>query len=131
MLALGRLADEAPERPALTGYRGRTVIGRLTRRELLHRVAAVEHHLFTALSLRAGDRLAVLATNRLEIPVLYLAAMRLGAVLVPLNPTSPAEHWRFGVEHAGARLLVADGDLLPALPQMPVPACRLEEAVPT
>jgi long-chain acyl-CoA synthetase len=130
-LALGRLADEAPERPALTGYRGRTVVGRLTRRELLHRVAAVEHHLATALSLRAGDRLAVLATNRLEIPVLYLAAMRLGAVLVPLNPTSPPEHWRFVVEHAAARLLVADGDLLPRLPPMPVPVCRLEEAVPT
>jgi long-chain acyl-CoA synthetase len=130
MAALGRLADEAPDRPALTCYRGRAVTGRLTRRELMHRVAAVQRHLANALGLKPGDRLAVLAPNRLEVPVLYLAALRLGAVLVPLNPTSPADQWRFVVDHSEATLLVVDGELLPRVPAMPVPVVRLEETAP-
>jgi acyl-CoA synthetase (AMP-forming)/AMP-acid ligase II len=130
LTALGRLADEAPDRPALTCYRGRALTGALTRRELLHRVAAVQRYLAAALGLEPGDRVAVLAPNRLEIPVLYLAALRMGAVLVPLNPTSPPDDWRFVVDHSGAKILVADGDLLPRLPPMPVPVCRLEETAP-
>jgi long-chain acyl-CoA synthetase len=125
--ALGRLADEAPERPALTSYRGRLVTGRLTRRELLHRLAAVQRYLAAALGIGKGDRLAVLAQNRLEVPVLYLAALRLGAVLVPLNPASAPEQWSFILDHAGVRLLVAESDLFARLPPMSVPACRLEE----
>jgi hypothetical protein len=41
----------------------------------------------------AGDRVAVLAPNRLEVPVLVLALLRLGAVVVPLNPGSAVEDW--------------------------------------
>ena len=42
-----------------------------------------------------GDRVAILAPNRLEIPVLVLALLRLGAVVVPLNPGSAAEDWAY------------------------------------
>jgi long-chain acyl-CoA synthetase len=127
MAALGRLADEMPDAPALTSYRGRTVTGRIGRRELLHRVAALQRYLGVTLGVAHGDRIAVLATNHLEIPVLYLAALRLGAVLVPLNPNTPPDYWRFLVEEVDARLLVADGDLLPRVPALRVPVCRLEE----
>ncbi|MFV0308136.1 MAG: AMP-binding protein [Desertimonas sp.] len=37
-----------------------------------------------------GDRVAVVATNGIPFVVTYLAAMGLGAAVVPLNPTSPS-----------------------------------------
>jgi long-chain acyl-CoA synthetase len=123
---LARVADAEPQRPALTAYKGRAVTGRLTYRELLHRVAAATHQLSSTLTfgVHRGDRLAVLSTNSLEVPVLYLAAMRLGAALVPLNPASPPEDWRYVIEHAGVRLLVAEGAQPPSVG---VPVCRVED----
>jgi long-chain acyl-CoA synthetase len=125
--ALGHLADRQPERAALTGYRGRTRTGQLTYHELLQRIGAAQHHLSAALGIRRGDRVAVLSPNRLEIPVLYLAVMRLGAALVPLNPGSPPEDWSYVIGHAGAKLLVVDGELIPRLPALSIPFCRVEE----
>jgi acyl-CoA synthetase (AMP-forming)/AMP-acid ligase II len=130
LAALGRRADEAPDQRALTGYRGRTMVAQMTRRELLLRVAGALHHLSTALGVKPGDRIAVLAGNRIEVAILYLAALRLGAALVPLHQNSPPEDWRLGVEHAQACLLVVDPDLMLRLPAMPVAVCQLSEAVP-
>jgi long-chain acyl-CoA synthetase len=127
LAALARLADAEPDRPALTGYRGRTRTGQLTYRELLHRIAAAQRHLSSALGIGRGDRVAVLSPNRLEIPVLYLAAWRLGVALVPLNPGSPPEDWSFVLEHSEARLLISDGELTPRLPPLKIPVCRVED----
>jgi len=33
-----------------------------------------------------GDRVATLMRNRIEVPIIYLAAMSIGAIAVPLNP---------------------------------------------
>ena len=89
LAALGRRAEADPEAAALTAYRGRARTGQLTHRELLQRIAAAHRHLAT-LGVARGDRVAVLSANRLEIPVLYLGALSLGAALVPLNPGAPS-----------------------------------------
>ncbi len=39
-----------------------------------------------ALGIRAGDRVALLLPNRIEFAIAYLATIRIGAVIVPLNP---------------------------------------------
>jgi len=125
--SVARLADEQPDRAALTCYRGRNRTGHLSYRELLQRIAAAQKHLSSALGVKPGDRVAVLSPNRLEIPVLYLAAMRLGAALVPLNPGSPPEDWSYVLGHADANLLIAAGELLSRLPPLGIPVCRVEE----
>ena len=51
----------------------------------------------------AATAVAVLSPNRLEVPVLLLALMRLGARVVPLNPTAPPEDWAYILAHSGAR----------------------------
>jgi long-chain acyl-CoA synthetase len=124
---LAKVADEQPQRPALTSYRGRTVTGRLTYRELLHRLNGTTHQLATSFGIQRGDRVAILSHNRLELPVLYLAAMRLGAALVPLNPGSAPEDWAYAIEHAGARLLITDSELLLRLPPLAIPICRVDD----
>jgi long-chain acyl-CoA synthetase len=127
LAALGRLANAEPDRLALTAYRGKVTTGNFTYRELLHRIAAAQNHLSSALGIGRGDRVAVLSPNRLEIPVLYLAAWRLGAALVPLNPGSPPEDWSYAIGHAEAKLLIVDDEVTPRLPPLTIPVCRLED----
>src|SRR5512135_1059526 len=97
--------------PALTFYRGRERVGGLSYAELHGRVDAVAGHLWDMLGLRAGDRIAVLSPNRIEVPVLMLAAMSIGAAVVPLNPTAPPDDWSYILGHSRARGCFAAGDL--------------------
>jgi long-chain acyl-CoA synthetase len=103
-------------RPALTFYVGRTRAGTVSYGELHDRVEAVAGHLQQALGIRRGDRIAVLAPNRLEVPVLVLGIMRIGAVLVPLNPAAPIDDWTYILAHARARACFATADLAAKLP---------------
>ena len=113
---LGRLAERG-DRPALSFYRGKSREGRLTYAELVSAVEAVAGGLSGRMGLRPGDRVALLTPNRLEVPVLVLALLRLGAVVVPLNPTSAPEDWRYILSHSGARGLVGTPDLLDKVDQ--------------
>lgn len=90
-------------RPALVS-RGRTT----TYGELRDQVARVRGGL-ADLGLVDGDRIALLCTNTRAFVVVELAALGLGLVVVPLNPTSPAAEVRTELGAAGARAVVADG----------------------
>ncbi|HEX3343956.1 MAG TPA: class I adenylate-forming enzyme family protein [Polyangiaceae bacterium] len=107
----GGSSDELA-RNALTFYRGRTLVGRLTRGELVGHVDRIAFHLFETLGMRRGDPVALLSQNALEIPVIVLALLRIGATIVPLNPGTPAEDWAYILGHCGARGLIASSDLL-------------------
>jgi long-chain acyl-CoA synthetase len=108
------LASRAGDRrPALTFYQGRTRAGSLSHGELCERVEAVAGYLWEMLGVRRGDRIALLSPNRLEVPVLMLAAMRLGAAIIPLNPAAPSEDWTYIAGHAGARGCFATRELIP------------------
>lgn len=70
----------------------------------------------------AGSRVAVFTQNGVEQPLFSLAAMRVGAVAVPLNPQLRAAEVRYILEDCGAQVLVTDEALLeevilPALQQ--------------
>ena len=51
---------------------------------------------------RRGDRVAVLAPNRVEYPLVYFAAIKLGAIVVPVNARFTAAEVGNIVEHAAA-----------------------------
>ena len=88
-------------------------------RRLTYRQArAAVHRLAAALSragLHRGDRIALLARNCLEYPLLYFAASRAGVVPVPLNYRAAPAEWGYVVEDAGARLLIAAPEYLDAV----------------
>jgi long-chain acyl-CoA synthetase len=113
-------------RPALSFYRGRTLAGRLSYGELAARVEALVGRLHGDLGVRAGDRIAILTPNRLEVPVLVLALLRLGAVVVPLNPGAAVEDWAYALGHSGARGLCATNDLAARVPVEARPAFTLD-----
>ncbi len=93
------------DRPALTFYRGKTRVGRLGYGQLLAGVDRFTRRLRDELGVRRGDCVSVLSPNRLEVPALILAAMRLGAAVVPLNPTTQPSDWDYILEHSESRLI--------------------------
>ncbi len=66
--------------------------------------------------LRAGDRIGILAGNRLEYFETLFGAMRAGCVVVPINIRLPPPHIDFVAQDAGLRLLFVDPGLVDASP---------------
>jgi len=124
---LDGLARLPPERPALTFYKGKTRAGHWTYGQMLGAVARYTRRLRDDLGVRQGDRVAVLSPNRLEVPALFLAAMQLGAAVVPLNPTTPPTDWDYILAHSEARLVFGARDLLDRLITRPDVVCAFED----
>jgi fatty-acyl-CoA synthase len=59
------------------------------------------------LGLGAGDRVAAVLPNRAEAVTTLLAAARLGAAFVPLNPALPYHELKYQLRHADTSLVVA------------------------
>jgi acyl-CoA synthetase (AMP-forming)/AMP-acid ligase II len=79
---------------------------------------AVANRLANALlatGLKGGDRIAVLAKNCVEYPLVYLAASKVGVVPVPLNYRSASDEWATIVEDAGAKLLIVGAGYVSAV----------------
>jgi long-chain acyl-CoA synthetase len=55
-----------------------------------------------------GDRVALLLGNSPQFVVAYLATLGLGAVAVPLNPTSPAPELESELGTVGAKVVIVD-----------------------
>lgn len=91
--AFWQRSRERPDQPALA-----TSEVRLSYRELYHR-AGVVGRAFRELGVERGDRVAVLAPNRLEVALLMVAAGTAGVAVAPVN-------WRLSAEAATA--VVAD-----------------------
>jgi fatty-acyl-CoA synthase len=76
-----------------------------------------------------GDRVALLARNRIEYPIASFAASRLGAVVVPVNVRLAPEELRFVLEDAGARHVFVDAPFAEALDEIRGSLSRLEHVV--
>ena len=103
-LALGQLLDEvvarfAP-RPALVCRRAR-----LTYSEL-HGSAAQLSNALHKLGVRAGDRVALILPNTPQAVIGFFAAVKLGAVAVPLNPYSGREELSAQLADSGAEIVI-------------------------
>jgi|GEM_PF-112269 len=61
---------------------------------------------FASIGMRRGDRLALLATNRIEWITTYLAAARLGIVVVPLNTFFKPAEVEYALRQSRARHVV-------------------------
>jgi O-succinylbenzoic acid--CoA ligase len=63
-----------------------------------------------------GDRVAMLLGNGLPFPVVMFAALRLGAIAVPLSVREQTPGIAYMLAHSGAKLLAYDADLADRLP---------------
>jgi fatty-acyl-CoA synthase len=112
---LGERARLTPEATALvfvpTG-------GRFTYRELDRRADACAAAWRDRLGLAKGDRVGILAHNRVEFLDNFFAAGKSGVVLVPLGTRLTAHELAFMVRDSGMRALVYDGALAPVVREL-------------
>jgi long-chain acyl-CoA synthetase len=98
---LARTAEQHPDRPAiiLDDFR-------LTYEELEHSVRQLAGWLRSQ-GVGPGDRVALMLPNVPSFPVIYYATLRLGAVVLPMNPLFRRRETQFYLEDSGARLIAA------------------------
>lgn len=105
---LGERARLTPDAPALVVVPDGD---RLTYRELDQRAAACARVWRETLGLAAGDRVGILAHNRLEYLDAFFAAGKSGVILVTLGTRLTAPELEHVVRDAGLRALLYDGAL--------------------
>jgi crotonobetaine/carnitine-CoA ligase len=90
-------------------------------------LAAKAAGLLASAGIAAGDRVAVMCSNRQEFITLLLGCGWLGAVIVPINTASRGQQLRHVLANSGARLLAIQADFLPALDAIELPSLPLEQ----
>jgi acyl-CoA synthetase (AMP-forming)/AMP-acid ligase II len=65
-------------------------------------------HEFQARGVKKGDRVALAMRNLPEWPVVFFAAVTIGAICVPLNAWWTGDELAFGLSNSGTKLLVCD-----------------------
>lgn len=96
---LDKAAAEYPSRPALDFF-GREWTYAELHREVAHAAAGLER-----LGLRRGERFALCLPNTAYYVVLYFAVLRLGAIVVNLNPLYSADELDHLIRDSGARMI--------------------------
>jgi benzoate-CoA ligase family protein len=77
--------------------------------ELARRINRFGGVLREELGVRGEDRVLLVLDDTPAFPTAFFAAMRIGAVPVPVNTLVDADEYRFYVENSRARIVVADG----------------------
>jgi long-chain acyl-CoA synthetase len=105
-------AAKTPLAPALVFF------GRVFSYQELAEQAARVARAFQDLGVAPGERLALFLPNCPQFVVAYHAALRLGAVLVPLNPLLSAKEVAYQLNDAGAKRLVVLDHFLPKVEEV-------------
>src|SRR5699024_4280421 len=103
---LARHARRVPEREALVSGETRYSYAQLDAE--VNKAA----HVLSSSGLATGDRLALLSTNTVGFVVTFYAAMRLGLIVVPVNPRMAAPEVTYLLDDSGARALLFDPALV-------------------
>jgi fatty-acyl-CoA synthase len=103
---LERSAEVFPEKTAIV-YGERE----MTYREFAGEATRLGHAL-QASGIKPGDRVAYLCPNLPEMLIAHFGVPLIGAVLVAINTRLAPEEVRYICDHSGAKLLVADPELL-------------------
>jgi len=99
-----------PDKPALI-YAGLSI----SYARLHAQVLAMAGHLQQNLGVRRGDRVLLISQNSPPFVIAYYATLRLGAVVVPINPMSTLPEVVHFAQDSGAEVAFVAQDLLPAL----------------
>lgn len=116
-------AARFPNKPALI-FVDRAV----TYSELSEQVDAICAHLQSIANVKPGARVLLLSQNCPQFIVNFLAVLRCGAVVVPVNPMCTAHELDHYIEDSGATVALFAQELLPAL-QPALDDGRLEHGI--
>ena len=99
--------DETPQAVAIID--GPT---QLTYKELDERAAAAAELLCSGYGLRCAARVALVLERGAELPLLWLAILRIGGVLVPIDPALPIARIAFMIADSACSLVLTRGALV-------------------
>ncbi|KZD09516.1 hybrid non-ribosomal peptide synthetase/type I polyketide synthase [Oceanibaculum pacificum] len=120
---LGEWAQIAPGAPAVVSQDGT-----LTYRALAERSDALAARLAAA-GIGPGSRIVLAAPRSSALVVGFMAILKAGGAVVPLDIAYPQERLRFVLEDSAADLVLTDGAYLPRLPLRPdMPVLLLDGA---
>ncbi len=94
------------DRPALSDYKGRTFAYREVGAEILR-----HHTIFTSLSLKQGDKVALLGKNSAEWGIVYLSVVTYGAVIVPILPDFKPSDVQSIIRHSDSVVLFVEEEM--------------------
>jgi fatty-acyl-CoA synthase len=115
---VGEVAARVPDRIALVAADDAGTVQRISYADLTDRVRAVSGGLAT-IGVRRGDRVVLWITNTPEWVVTALAAMRIGASVVPINTFLKPTEVAYVLEQSAARhLVMLDGFRALSMPDM-------------
>ena len=122
--ALELRAERDPERDFIREVDGVSA----TYSDIQDRVAKVAGGL-KALGVEAGDKIVIMAGNRIEFVVCYFAIVRLGAIAVPMNLAYKGRFLEHIVNNSDAGLVMAEVQYLPVLADSWAKMPKLEKLV--
>jgi benzoate-CoA ligase family protein len=82
--------------------------------ELAERVARVANAL-RSLGVRPGERVLFSVVDDIDFPSLFLGAMKVGAIAIPINTYLKPEDYRYYIADSGAVVVVADHTIAPLI----------------
>lgn len=104
-----------------TEYAGREFLrfasGSMTFGEVDELTSRLAHHL-RSLGIEPGDRVAIMMPNVIGWPVSWLAALKAGAVVVPINSAYMKADLEFVLQDSGAKLVLTVADYLELVAQV-------------
>jgi long-chain acyl-CoA synthetase len=118
-------AADRPDADALVGGHGRTTWAQLDDR--VDRLGGA----LRASGLGPGDRVALVLGNVVEFAITYFGALRVGCVVVPINPAYTAREMGHLLADSGARVAVVGQSALPAMLEARAAAPALSVVVTT
>lgn len=83
-------------------------------------IAATHAGALAAAGVAAGDRVALIVSNRAEFLQAFFGCAWLGAIAVPINTASRGMQLRHILENCGAKLIVVEATFLPSLDSIPL-----------
>src|SRR5205823_4784484 len=91
-----------------------TACGAVTYSQLASLVGSVGRYL-TALGVQREKRILMILDDSPAFPAVFLGAMRIGAVPVPVNPMDRVDNYAYYIDDSYAKVLFVEAALLPAL----------------
>ncbi|WP_406634143.1 class I adenylate-forming enzyme family protein [Amycolatopsis sp. WGS_07] len=117
---LARRAEDAGDREFLRFTDGSWTFG-----EIDAWTSRLAHRLIEVDGVRPGDRVAIMLPNVVHWPVVWLAALKAGAVVVPVNCSYRSADLAFVLRDSGARLVFTDAERAALVAEVRAPDVRV------
>ncbi|MDB5940268.1 MAG: hypothetical protein JWP77_2632 [Polaromonas sp.] len=79
-----------------------------------------------SLGVQPGDRVIFSLRDGIEFPALFLGAMKIGAIALPINTFLLPSDYAYYIKDSGAKVIVVDHSLVEAIDQIRLQATQLE-----